>query len=353
MVGLPDYYKKVFTVWSETSNRSVLGNVQEIKDQLIWNNRYVKVDKKCVFYKTLFETGAIRIRDLFLDNNTLKPFQYWVDKGVKASLFLEWMAVFDAIPKKLRGLIRNSNFNDAHRIHSTELKLIIGDEKIALQTLKTKSIYNFFVKKIALPPTNKERLTSQFQIQDEQEWKNIYCLPSLTNANRRTQEFRYRSLNNYLNTKDRLCKFGISEDDSCSFCNKVPETLEHLFITCIYVQTFWKNLLEWYRQFSSEVITIDLRTIVLGWRTADPPILDNFILLSAKSYIFRCKVCCKLPRVREYKEILVSCFLVGRLCYLKYKKNKSFLDKWSTLRNLLSQSTNQQTVHHALSAYSM
>ena len=110
------------------------------------------------------------------------------------------------------------------------------------------------------------RLTSQFQIQDEQEW------PSLTNENRTTQEFQYRLLNNYLNAKDRLCKFGISEDDSCSFCNKVPETLEHLFITCIYVQTFWKNLLEWYRQCSSEVITIDLRTIVLGWRTADPPI---------------------------------------------------------------------------------
>ena len=67
---------------------------------------------------------------------------------------------------------------------------------------------------------------------------------------------------------------------------------------------------------------------MLGWRTADPPILDNFIQLCAKSYIFRGKVCCKLPRVREYKEILVSYFLVERLCYLKYKKNKSFLDKY-------------------------
>ena len=91
MVGLPDYYKKVFTVWSEISNRSVLGNVQEIKDQLIWNNRYVKVDNRNV--------SSIKH---FFDNNTLKPFQYWVDKGVKASLFLEWMAVIDAIPKECR-----------------------------------------------------------------------------------------------------------------------------------------------------------------------------------------------------------------------------------------------------------
>ena len=130
--------------------------MQEIKDQLIWNNRRVKVDKKCVFYKTLFETGAIRVRDLFFDNNTLKPFQFWVDKGVKASLFLEWMTVIDAIPKEWRGLIRNSNFNDTHRIHSTELKLIIGDGKIALQTLKAKSIYNCFVKKHSIT-TYKQR----------------------------------------------------------------------------------------------------------------------------------------------------------------------------------------------------
>ena len=34
--------------------------------------------------------------------NMLKPFQYWVDKGVKASLFFEWISVIDAIPKEWR-----------------------------------------------------------------------------------------------------------------------------------------------------------------------------------------------------------------------------------------------------------
>ena len=49
------------------------------------------------------------------------------------------------------------------------------------------------------------------------------------------------------------------------------------------------------QQFFKEDISINLRTIVLGWRTVDPPILDNYILLSAKSLIDKCKISCKLP----------------------------------------------------------
>ena len=81
--------------------------MQDIKEQLMWNNRFIKINKKSVFYKRLFEAGAIRVSDLFFDNNTLKPFQYWVDKGVKACFFFEWRSVIDAIPKEWRSLIKN------------------------------------------------------------------------------------------------------------------------------------------------------------------------------------------------------------------------------------------------------
>ena len=143
----------------------------------------------------------------------------------------------------------------------------------------------------------------------------------------KTQELQYRILNNYLNTNVRLKKFGIIDDDSCSFCKQLPETLEHLFITCKYVQKFWKDLFGWYQQFSKEVININLRTIVFGWSTADPPILENYILLSAKYFIYRCKISCTLPTAEHYKKVLISCFLVESFCYFKYNKKESFLNK--------------------------
>lgn len=46
MTELPDYYKQVFGTWSEISQRSAPENVQDIKEQLIWNNRLIKTNKK-------------------------------------------------------------------------------------------------------------------------------------------------------------------------------------------------------------------------------------------------------------------------------------------------------------------
>ena len=107
MAELPDYYKEVLGIWSEISHSSTPENVRGIKEQLIWNNRFIKIIKKRVFYKRLFEAGAIRVSDLFFGNNTLDPFQYWVDKRVKACLFFKWMSVIDTIAKEWRSLIKN------------------------------------------------------------------------------------------------------------------------------------------------------------------------------------------------------------------------------------------------------
>ena len=140
------------------------------------------------------------------------------------------------------------------------------------------------------------------------------------------------------------------------FCKEATETLKHLLITWKHVQTIWKHLFNSsletpYQQFSKEEISINLRTIVLGWRTVDPPILDSYILVSAKSLIYICKISCKLPTVEYFQKVLISCFLVERFCYLNYKKNESFLSKWSILKVWISLNTDPHTMH-ALNVYS-
>ena len=61
--------------------------------------------------------------------NILKPFQYWVDKGVKASLFFEWISVIDAIPKEWRSshFIKTGDSSDTSRMKK-KLKITIGGE---------------------------------------------------------------------------------------------------------------------------------------------------------------------------------------------------------------------------------
>ena len=69
------------------------------------------------------------------------------------------------------------------------------------------------------------------------------------------------------------------------------------------MKKFWNEFLGWYLQFSQTEINIDYRTVVLGWRTADPPLLENFILLTAKSFIFRSKINSNPPSLIHFKKV--------------------------------------------------
>ena len=59
--------KQILLIWSEISHGSVPENVRNIKEQLIWNNRFIRINQKRIIYKTLCGAGAIRLDDLFFE----------------------------------------------------------------------------------------------------------------------------------------------------------------------------------------------------------------------------------------------------------------------------------------------
>ena len=215
-------------------------------------------------------------------------------------------------------------------------KICVKSKQYTLNSLKNNILYESFLSKRSLPPTNKVRLNFIFDIQEE-EWENIYCLPKTVNVDHKTKELQYKILNDYLNTNARLKRIKILDDDLCSFNNGEAETLEHLFLSYVHVRKFWNEFLGWYLQFSQTEINIDYRTVVLGWRTADPPLLENFILLTAKSSIFRSKINSNPPSLTHFKKALISCYLRERYACIKYNKRMSLMDKWSPLNIWLSQ----------------
>ena len=48
------FYKQVHVIWSAISHRSATENVQDIEEQHTWNNRFIRIHQKRIFYKTLF-----------------------------------------------------------------------------------------------------------------------------------------------------------------------------------------------------------------------------------------------------------------------------------------------------------
>ncbi|XP_009590345.1 uncharacterized protein [Nicotiana tomentosiformis] len=48
-----------------------------------------------------------------------------------------------------------------------------------------------------------------------------------------------------LYTKDRLFKWGVTQDQFCLLCGQDHESLAHLFFTCETTAQLWKKLLNW------------------------------------------------------------------------------------------------------------
>ena len=54
-----------------------------------------------------------------------------------------------------------------------------------------------------------------------------------------------------------LLKCGIKLDNLCTFCQRVPEKIEHLFWYCNIVMEFWENIENWIYEKNQYLVNID------------------------------------------------------------------------------------------------
>ena len=69
-ISLPAFYKQRLVAWSELNEREP-SSVHEITNQVIWNNKFLCVDKKSVYRRGIADQGFCKIWDLFsVDDET-------------------------------------------------------------------------------------------------------------------------------------------------------------------------------------------------------------------------------------------------------------------------------------------
>ena len=89
------FYKDVLVVWQELSSKDPrIGN--EYKQEIIWNNRFIKIDGKSFYYRSWANKGILKISDLL---NTHGQFENFKCKYGVRSTFLDYVGVLATIPK--------------------------------------------------------------------------------------------------------------------------------------------------------------------------------------------------------------------------------------------------------------
>ena len=157
---VPSFYINVLRDWSRVSETKPMG-----KDNFLWYNQKIRKDRKQIFVKEMFECGIRYACDLFEEESgTLKPFQYWIDRGLPKKLFLHWAGIVSVVTEKRL-------YTHEHVTADTVEILCAG---INICQVKTRSIYNFIMDQKLGTEVTEPKIKLLFEDGMDIDWSSIY-----------------------------------------------------------------------------------------------------------------------------------------------------------------------------------
>ena len=124
----------------------------------------------------------------------------------------------------------------------------------------------------------------------DEEWKAAFLIPTLSPVENKIKDLQYKIIMRFVPTNN-LYKMKKVSSQTCTFCNLVPETIEHLFFQCIHVKDIWWYVFEEWAKLTCNTYEPNLRGCVLGEynNNVDDTRAINTIVLIVKAYIMKCK----------------------------------------------------------------
>ena len=124
--NLPDFYHSILEYWQYFKMLSI--NETDIKDEVLWNNRNILIDKKPVFYRNWFSKNIIHLHHLLNDHGKFYAFDEFKTKyNLDAPLLFSMVL---SKPFLVRGKV---NLNDAVKLITSSIRTIKYVHKIYLR----------------------------------------------------------------------------------------------------------------------------------------------------------------------------------------------------------------------------
>ena len=203
-------------VWQELNSKDPL-NANEFQQEIIWNNRFIRINGKAIYYKTWVNKGILRISDLIDTDDHFLSFENFKYKiGVRCT-FLDYAGVLAAIPKAWKSeIVGNIAKGDGE-----PLKTFCNGHAIS----STKKGRLMLAEKSFSPPIVEINLKKQVP-----NVKAVYELPF--------KVFQFKLIHNIIPTNLSLYKMSIKDSPRCDRCLFQNETLVHRFCECPDVKIF-------------------------------------------------------------------------------------------------------------------
>ena len=150
----------------------------------MWNNKFICVDCKSVYFKNLVEKGILRMGDLICNNNELIVESSYKIRALNISPLdtFKLISVIDALPVEWRESLNTLAFTAEEPFNlRNEIKLNFNGKNALIETVVSKTLYRELRNRVITPPTAQLNFNTLF-VNDVLEWKEIYSLPFRTSS---------------------------------------------------------------------------------------------------------------------------------------------------------------------------
>ena len=156
--GIPihsKFYIELLQCWSEFRTEFHTGKDWQ---NIIWNNKDIRINNKSVFYNNFFESDIIYVNDLLFELNNIDSYNVILNIMNKTN-FLVWAGLRRAIPSHLK-----TNTNPALEIsHSLKINNMVFD----VLEKTSKHYYTLLISAKATFPNNAQVLKRDFNLSEE------------------------------------------------------------------------------------------------------------------------------------------------------------------------------------------
>ena len=118
--------------------------------------------------------------------------------------------------------------------------------------------------------------------------------------------FQFKINHHILYTRDKLFKAKIIENDECQLCG-VSQTLEHLFVECRHVHSFWNLFASWWNSCNLPKVALTNNAKIYAYHPEKRSFRAvNLCLIVARYYIYTAAKESETYSITAFKLLLKS-----------------------------------------------
>ena len=196
---------------------------------MLWNNTNFVYNGNTIFFKEWAKKGIMKVQDLTRNGECLPFEEIRHTLGDSPQRFLEYITVRSTVTTFLR---KQQNYEDC--INLKTIPYFCGK-----QLAKACNFREIITNYNKSEPCSKHFWKRKF---DYEVTKHDWQLSIQTTKEIRLRVLQWKLLHNIYPTNIMLHKMKVTNNEFCSYCDRITDFIEHFFFQCPVVKHFWKDV---------------------------------------------------------------------------------------------------------------